>query len=264
MNKTSHAGAADALRGSPPEPGANTAGWLRRAVPAAVRQRVGATVRSMELKRGLRALRRGGNPDDALLDRLIWAWDNEGFSGDRSYMRRVVEAARAVQGPVLECGSGLTTLLVAACAGENLRACSLEHVGEWRNRVRDRALRCGLKTEVLDAELVSYGDFDWYRVPEETPTDIRLVICDGPPAATHGGRYGLLPVCVSRLAPGCIILLDDAERDDERRIAEAWQREYGLTCAWRASGNGVFAELTVPATAPSGGSQAHAAGGRNA
>lgn len=264
MNKNSHSSAGGTVGGPSAAVGANAAGWLPRAIPAPVRQRIGVAVRSLELKRGLRALRRGAAPDDALLQRLSWAWDNEGFSGDRSYLRRVVEAARAVQGPVLECGSGLTTLLVAACAGESRRACSLEHVGEWRKRVQDRAVGCGLKTEVLDVELVSYGDFDWYRVPDSVPAGIRLVICDGPPGATRGGRYGLLPVCAARLAPGCIILLDDAERDDERRIAEAWQREYGLTCDWRATGDGVFAGLTVPGAVPSGGLQVPAASGQDA
>jgi hypothetical protein len=45
-------------------------------------------------------------------------------------------------------------------------------------------------------------------------------VCDGPKGTTRGGRYGLAPVMKDRLAPGCIVLLDDTSREAERAIIE--------------------------------------------
>lgn len=72
--------------------------------------------------------------------------------------------------------------------------------------------------------LKDYGDFCWYDAPlESMPDSFSLVICDGPPGATKGGRYGLVPFMRDRLRSGCVILLDDAEREEERTIAARWQ-----------------------------------------
>lgn len=61
------------------------------------------------------------------------------------------------------------------------------------------------------------------------PARFSLVLCDGPPGNTPGGRYGLLPVLGHRLSPSVVILLDDAGRPDERAIADRWTAELGGT-----------------------------------
>jgi hypothetical protein len=40
-----------------------------------------------------------------------------------------------------------------------------------------------------------------------------------------------VPVMRSTLAPGCVILLDDAVREQERAIAGRWQSELGAECS---------------------------------
>lgn len=78
--------------------------------------------------------------------------------------------------------------------------------------------------------LASYGDYTWYVPPlEQMPSGFGLVICDGPPGDTLGGRYGMLPVMKTRLARHCVILLDDVQRPAEREVAERWARELGTT-----------------------------------
>ena len=84
-------------------------------------------------------------------------------------------------------------------------------------------------TRVLFAPLRNYGDFTWYDPPtDEVPHGIRLVVCDGPPGSTPGGRYGLLPVLGDRLDPGAVVLLDDAERATETHVLERWRAERAL------------------------------------
>jgi len=43
------------------------------------------------------------------------------------------------------------------------------------------------------------------------------VICDGPPYWNKGGRFGLGQILRARLATGCVILLDDGAREEERK-----------------------------------------------
>jgi hypothetical protein len=118
---------------------------------------------------------------------------------------------------------------------------SLEHMPEWQSRVNQTLRSLGLPNRVALAELRSYGEFDWYDLPPDLSSGIGLVICDGPPSITRGGRYGLLPVCMEHFAPNCTILLDDAEREDERAILSAWQSRFGLSVEIKQGTQGAFA-----------------------
>jgi len=48
-----------------------------------------------------------------LLERLNWAWGSEDWSGEVPYLQSVRREAMLTKGHILECGSGLTTLLLA-------------------------------------------------------------------------------------------------------------------------------------------------------
>ena len=184
---------------------------------------------SYVLARCVAKLRPDVEPSDRLLQRLIWAWNNEDWSGDVAYLHAVCREAMLTQGQVLECGSGLTTLLLAVYAGKRgVPVVSLEHTPEWRNLVCAALERFGLKSQVVFAPLKHYDGFDWYEVPQEAPSNVQLVICDGPPGKTLGGRYGLFPVCHSFMDPGCTILLDDAERPEEQEMMRSWAAKHPL------------------------------------
>jgi hypothetical protein len=57
--------------------------------------------------------------------------------------------------------------------------------------------------------------------------EIALMICDGPPDKTRGGRYGLVPALAQRLENECVILADDADRPSEQRVLAACAEEFG-------------------------------------
>jgi hypothetical protein len=108
---------------------------------------------------------------------------------------------------------------------------SLEHIPEWRERVIMDAHRLDIaRVRVELAPLQDYGGYFWYSVPKSIRPPISLVICDGPPGDTPGGRYGLIPAIRHLLHDRCVILLDDAIRDDEQAIARRWQQDVSLTC----------------------------------
>src|SRR5207244_2749488 len=216
-------------------------------LPGPLKQAARIAWQRQQMRRAMRrlvALPPGTTPERRLLDELRAAWDNEGFTADIDYLAEVARHAAQTPGPVLECGSGLTTLLLGALAGR--RGVEVGALGNdpqrrrrgggalrgpgagpgdpgvspprpyrWVRRV-GAALRDHVAGQVYLwlSPLSDYGAFDWYAAPLPLmPEEFRLVVCDGPPDDTRGGRFGLLSVIGDRLPPGAVILLDDAARE---------------------------------------------------
>lgn len=146
------------------------------------------------------------------------------------YLAGCINQALNTTGSILECGSGLSTIVIGAMTnGSGRRYWALEDNPQWGRKVKEAAVRYDLRHLVLSVDaLKDYGDFFWYDAPlESMPHDFDLVICDGPPGSTKGGRYGLLPIMAERLKPGCVILVDDAGRKQEQSMVERWEAELG-------------------------------------
>ncbi len=152
------------------------------------------------------------------------AWCNPGFTASVDYLLDMSAVMMQCNGPILECGSGFTTVLCGVLAKQRkLELVSLEH------RQASYQYLAGLLSELKltnvnlkMAPLKDYGDFEWYDFKEKPPSDFDFIICDGPPWYTKGGRLGLIPVMLERLHPKCKILLDDVHRRNERQILNRW------------------------------------------
>jgi predicted O-methyltransferase YrrM len=221
---------------------------LRRIVPVPVKRRVRAVQqRFMLFKVRLRAVRRRSTLTESLealraldhrspvprvvLSQLFYGWANEEYTAGPEFLAAIVDAARQTPGPILECGCGLTTLVLGVEADKRgLEVYSLEHDSHWAKWTTRALKRQGVGcVTVVVAPLRSYGAFKWYDAPHnELPSDFSLVVCDGPPHTTKGGRYGLLPVLSAHLRGGGEVFLDDVARDEERGILAQWMSEFGL------------------------------------
>ncbi|HEY3028430.1 MAG TPA: glycosyltransferase family A protein [Pyrinomonadaceae bacterium] len=182
-----------------------------------------------------------------MLNDLQTGWGNEGYAARTDFLQEVAKKAVTTVGPILECGSGLTTILFGLLAGRRgVKTYSLEHISEWRTRVNQTLQRFQLpKTLVYLCPLREYDGFDWYDPPLATlPKEFDLVICDGPPGETRGGRYGLLPVLGERLPPGAVILLDDTERAGEAEVLHRWAAQFNIKISQRQTLTGSFAVIT--------------------
>lgn len=174
-----------------------------------------------------------GARDAELLRTLHRGWGNTGFSAMPEYLSAIVTAAVSARGDILECGSGLSTVLLAVAARKSgVRIWSLEHQPKWKSRV-ERALRNlgqGHRVRIVDAPLRQYEGYSWYDT-RGLPVGLQfaLVVCDGPPADTPGGRHGLLPLMGAHLMEGATIYVDDAARPDEKAIMRRWSEEEGGT-----------------------------------
>lgn len=150
---------------------------------------------------------------------LVACWNNP-WSIPLDELAALVGAVRATTGAVLECGSGLSTIVMAAAAEDGREVWALEHDTGWLMRVSAEARRCVTGAQICYAPLKAYGDCDWYTVPPGVPQELGMIFCDGPLARTKGGRNGILAADVlERLAPGGAFIIDDATPDQAPLLA---------------------------------------------
>lgn len=204
---------------------------LLRTVKGAGRRWHRALVLRKSLARARDFLEGSGNLPEGLGARLSYGWGNEGWAAKPLLLEFLLKELRGFKGTAVECGSGLSSALLSlANASNGTRSVSLEHHREWFDLVGSRLRKLKLDDSGLAfAPLTSYQGFDWY---EEHPMlsglqPFHLVLCDGPPASTPGGRYGLMPRMFSRLAPGALVIVDDSQRPEETRMIARWLEESG-------------------------------------
>jgi hypothetical protein len=177
----------------------------------------------------------------------IFGWGNERWTAEARYLREVAGSAEKANGSILECGSGLTTLMMGAIASRRgIQLHSLEHHPEWHARVSEAIHQFHLTNVTIHlAPLRDFGSFDWYDAQlGELPNDFSLVVCDGPPGVTRGGRSGMLPMMRGKLAKTVSILIDDTNRDAEGQLARQWISELRAPNGLHAGGRG-FARIDV-------------------
>jgi predicted O-methyltransferase YrrM len=205
---------------------------IARAVPAAAKRPLREPYRRYRLGRAL-ARARSTFPEvsDEVISDLVGAWANT-WSIQEGLIPAILREAAYTDGPILDCGSGLSTILLGMVAQErNGHVTSLEHIPEWAEQVNEflKSFRID-SVDVHLTPLKSYGDFDWYDVSGmrfSGKDPFSLVVCDGPPGTTtRGGRFGLVPVMLDFLRPDCVILLDDANREPEQEVLDRWSSEY--------------------------------------
>ena len=158
------------------------------------------------------------------------------WSASPDFLKLIVEhCLDAKPQTVLECSSGLTTLMLARCCqmSEQGRVYSLENGEEYANQTRGHIERYKLDDQgsVIHAPLapvkVAGRGFQWYDLNQIPDFRIDMLVIDGPPGfIQRHSRYPALPLLYDRLADGCVVFMDDAAREDEWEIAGMWQQAY--------------------------------------
>lgn len=145
---------------------------------------------------------------------------------------------------IVEAGSGLSTLLAAQALellGGDGEVISLEHDESWRAETQ-RLLqahgvshRCRIAHAPLTEKEIDGEVFLWYDLSAvDVPKQIDLLFIDGPPKDTGPlARFPAVPLLYERLADDGAILMDDADRPDEREAVNRWEEAYpGLQATW--------------------------------
>lgn len=148
-----------------------------------------------------------GNPRPELFE-LISDRAGNPWAAPHAMLARCYEMAKDAKGPVLETGSGLTTI-VMGMAGAEVHA--LEHSLYWFRKTRKLVRRYGLtNVNLIYAPLQEHPDGTaWYGLPDEMASGFDLVVCDGPPRL-HGDRrslWGMIDIS------GADWIVDDVDGD---------------------------------------------------
>ncbi len=199
---------------------------------------VGSARRALDCRRLGRvvdALRSGAPIDRELLRTARRAWGNESWSAHLRYLEEGTKRASRSSAPILECGTGVTTLLACAVAErKGVPVYCLEQDPGWAEVVKDALARYGLSARVSHAPLVRHGDLAWYDIRGiELPRRFGLVLCDGPavlepwsPEIRAAWQAGVLPVLREEGIAVDEVLLDDADEPRAASLLERWRLEF--------------------------------------
>ncbi len=175
---------------------------------------------------GLRAIREGRDTAETYLE-MYNAWGNNWALAPEALFA-AVQMARAAAGTIIDCGSGLSTLCLAA-ARPDVPVVAFESSAVWGAKVESLAKQAGLNNVfVLVREVMAYDGFDWYATTPQDGnmfTEAGLVICDGPPRKT--GRMGLFNLFGEVV--NCPVLVDDVAHGEYRRELEVAAARMGRT-----------------------------------
>ncbi|MDH3343077.1 MAG: class I SAM-dependent methyltransferase, partial [Gammaproteobacteria bacterium] len=135
---------------------------------------------------------------------------------------------------IVECSSGLTTLVLARCCQINGRGgvISLENGEEYAEKTRQQLETFALDdyAQVLYSPLEKVAldqDYDWYSLESLPEVSIDMLVIDGPPGFIQkNSRYPALPLLFEKFSKKCSVFLDDAARDDEKELVAQWQAEF--------------------------------------
>lgn len=136
----------------------------------------------------------------------------------------------------MECGSGVSTVVLARCMqlnGEG-HVYSMDHDAIFAEKTRRELKAQGLEgwATVLDAPLREHelnGDsWLWYAsgvLPEDIGID--MLVVDGPPDTTGDlARYPAGPILLPRLKPNGAVFMDDYARPGESAVVRRWREEW--------------------------------------
>lgn len=136
---------------------------------------------------------------------------------------------------VLELGGGTSTVWLGyLCETYGGKVVSVDHEEKFATLTNENIQRHGLETtaEVRTAPLedmvIDGQTYQWYETSAfEDLTEIDLLVVDGPPGTSgKDARLPALPHLIDRLASECLVVLDDAEREDEREVFEIWAQTF--------------------------------------
>jgi predicted O-methyltransferase YrrM len=178
-----------------------------------------------------------------------------GWAGSPDFLLHVVQTVRGRKpAAVMECSSGVSTLVVARSLQQNGsgHVWSLEHDPVYAAKTRVLLAQHGLSdwATVLEAPLQGHTDGSrWYGdavIPADLPP-IDLLLVDGPPQSSapmaRAPAFGRLR---GRLAPGAQIFVDDASRPDETAMVQAWQTQEPLLTVEQWTAEKGLAVVTLP------------------
>jgi predicted O-methyltransferase YrrM len=188
---------------------------LTDSLGAVLRRREGTTLRHMADKI------RAGSESMELFGEAR-ASQNNPYGATEDVLRLAAIMARKAKGPILEAGSGLTTVVMAAANPAQTVFC-LEHDPMWFARLEQLADSAGVENIMACLCRIKDG---WYDLSDPTlplPKTFALGLNDGPPR-TLGSRMGFF----ERFGDRCdVIVADDVDDAAYAEAVRSWANSHG-------------------------------------
>lgn len=150
---------------------------------------------------------------------------SRGWAASPDFLLALYEISkRAKPRLVLELGSGVSTLVLAKSGAKKI--VSLDHSEDFGAQTRAMLKHhkvSGVEIRIDDLEHYPSGHLWYSKASLKSLGKIDLLVIDGPPSSTNpDARYPALENILPLLSPKAIIILDDANRADDRKLAEAF------------------------------------------
>jgi predicted O-methyltransferase YrrM len=137
---------------------------------------------------------------------------------------------------IVECGSGSSGIWLGYFAEQikPARVVCLEHEERYWRMSRD-LVRAHDLDDVVEVRLAPLADwksrgrtYSWYDAEAlEDLTDIGLLFVDGPPGTIGPqARFPAVPLLFPRCDDNAVIVLDDADREEEVAVSDSWLDQY--------------------------------------
>lgn len=184
----------------------------------------------------LRSLHGGRKADKAaLLDHLDLPGDalpNLGsWKADTHFLWHIVNAIEDIRpAQVVELGCGASTFVIARALEKfgGGKLVSYDQHRQFAGATQEWIRENGMAVDIRHAPLGPSPDGwpgHWYQL-KDVPSEIDLLVVDGPPWAIHPHVRGAAASLFPRLRSGGMVLLDDAARPGERMVARRWRKEH--------------------------------------
>lgn len=186
---------------------------LRDSLAASLRRQAG-----LSLKYVADRIRAGKETKDDIAEAFRAA--NNHWGADPSTLGVAIKVARKAKSPIIEAGSGLSTVLMAA-ANPSIRVWCLEHSAFYAAQVDFLAHQAGVSNIVVVTNPLKDG---WYCLDADLPAfpeRFALGFVDGPPRAL-GDRMKFFDVFGGRCDT---FLIDDADDKTYAQRLETWASE---------------------------------------
>lgn len=190
-------------------------------------------------------------PMSSILD-LYAHWGHPLDDVEASYLGSALHSAEHVDGPILQCGASLTTLILGKlCDGLAYRAkpiICLEENPHWANVIRSWLTQYQIHSvQVLTAVPQLHSGSVWYGIDQrKLPHNIALALCQGNKSQATS-MISLIIRCSAQLAPG-VTLLGQQQRDPvELQFLERWAKRHDMRCMTLDKASGFI--KVIPTTA---------------
>lgn len=152
------------------------------------------------------------------------------FAAPARVLKATWDMACSANGPILECGSGISTLVIGIALMQQKSPHSvytLESDLNWVKRVGQWLQRYSVENVVLNyCPLVPHARGNWYDADPNSLPDFDGVFVDGPPRALNqvaiSERSVLWDVLGARIAQARTWIIDDASTPHEKRVVQQY------------------------------------------